>query len=462
MSFYQFIIILLARKKIAVLAFAITVVTTLVISLIMPKSYEASTTLIVNYKGADPVTGMVLPAQLMPGYMATQVDIISSQNVALKVVDQLGLDKSAVVIEAFREATEGEGNVRDWLSGVLLKKLDVRPSRESSVIHVGYEGADPQFVAVIANAFAEAYIQTNLQLKVEPAVRTAEWFSGQVASLRANLVGAQEILSNYQRDKGIVSLDQRLDVESARLAQISQQLVIAESEALDSASRRQEAISTQSINEHPDILRNPLIQNMKVELSRAEANLAEVKQRLNINHPMYQSALAEVRDLRAKLNQEHKTVTEGLTNTASISEQRVSDLQQAMDEQKSRMLNVNQQRDEMDILQRDVENAQKILNMAMQRFSQTSMEGQANQGDVAILNPAVVPLKHSSPKVLINMLLSVFLGGILAVGLALLAELIDRRVRTPEDISVGLDIPVLGVLKRRASGQSWLKQLFAH
>ena len=462
MSFYQFIVILLARKKIALLSFTITVITTLAVSLLLPKSYEATTTLIVNYKGADPLTGMVVPAQLMPGYMATQVDIISSQNVSLKVVDSLGLDKSAAAIDAFREATEGQGNITEWLASALLKKLDVRPSRESSVINLGYEGSDPQFAAAVANAFAEAYIQTNLQLKVEPSVRAAEWFNDQVISLRTNLIDAQKKLSNYQRDKGIVSLDQRLDVETARFSQISQQLVMAQAEAFDSASRRQEATNATRISENPDILKNPLIQNMKAELSRAEANLAEVKQRLNTNHPAYQAALAEVSNLRTKLNKELKTVTVGLANTASISDQRVEDLQHAMDEQKQRLLDINQQRDEMAIFQRDVENAQKILDIAMQRFSQTSMEGQANQSDVAILNPAIAPLKHSSPKVLINMILSVFLGSILAVGLALLAELVDRRVRTPEDISIGLDIPVLGVLKHQVTKKTWFKRIFSN
>ncbi|WP_020162412.1 chain length determinant protein EpsF [Cycloclasticus pugetii] len=459
MSFYQFMVILLARKKIALLAFFITVATTLALSLMLPKSFEATTTLIVNYKGTDPVTGMVLPAQLMPGYMATQVDIIGSQNVALKVVNTLGLDKSPAAIEAFADNTQGEGNITEWLAGALLKNLDVRPSRESSAINLVFDGSDPQFAAAVANAFADAYIQTSLQLKVEPSVRAAEWFNDQVASLRENLVDAQRKLTSYQRDKGIVSLDQRLDVENSRLSQISQQLVIAQAEAFDSASRRQEANNAGSIFENPDILKNPLIQNMKANLSSAEANLAEVRQRLNTNHPSYRAALAEVSNLRSKLNNELKAVTVSLSNTESISDQRVQDLQQAMDAQKQRLLDTNQERAEMAILQRNVENAQNILDIAMQRFSQTSMEGQANQSDVAILNPAVAPIKHSSPKLLVNMILSVFLGSILAVGLALLAELIDRRVRTPEDISVGLNIPVLGVLKRRASSAKKARSL---
>jgi len=91
MSFYQFLIVLKVKKKIALFAFLVTVISAVVISLILPKTYESSTALVINYKGVDPITGYSAPSQLVPGYLATQVEIISSQNVALKVVDKLEL-----------------------------------------------------------------------------------------------------------------------------------------------------------------------------------------------------------------------------------------------------------------------------------------------------------------------------------------------------------------------------------
>lgn len=99
MNFNLFLRILYARRKIIAMTLIITVLTTLVVSLLLPKTYKATTTLVLNYKGADPITGMPLPAQLLPGYMATQVDIINSRNVGLKVVDELKLAEGAAVNE---------------------------------------------------------------------------------------------------------------------------------------------------------------------------------------------------------------------------------------------------------------------------------------------------------------------------------------------------------------------------
>ena len=60
---------------------------------------------------------------------------------------------------------------------------------------------------------------------------------------------------------------------------------------------------------------------------------------------------------------------------------------------------------------------------------------------------AKIPDKPDSPKLMLNMILSVFLWGVLGLGVGLLAEMIDRRVRSPEDLVDILQAPVLGVIK---------------
>src|SRR5471032_2713619 len=134
MNFSQFLLILRARKRVILLTLVVTVLTTLVVSLIIPKTYKATSSVLLNYKGIDPLTGLPMPCQLLPGYMATQIDIITSKNVALRVVDALKLAQSPAVIAQFNDAANGKGTVRDWLADLLLKKLEIVPSRESSVV----------------------------------------------------------------------------------------------------------------------------------------------------------------------------------------------------------------------------------------------------------------------------------------------------------------------------------------
>ena len=461
MNFTQFLLIVRARYRTILLTLFITVATTLIVSLVMPKTYKATTSLVLNYKGVDPVTGLTLPAQLMPGYMATQVDIISSPRIALKVVDDLKLADGSAVQEQFIDDTEGKGTIRDWLAGLLLKKLDVVPSRESSVLDISFKGADPQFAAAVANAFAAAYQQVSIQLKVEPSQKASGYFNEQIKLLRDRLERAQNRLSAYQQEKGIVNADNRLDVESARLSELSSQLVIAQGQAMEAGSRQRQAQG--SAGASPDVLANPLIQNLKVSLAMAEAKFADTAQKLDKNHPQYQAARSEVDALRSNLQEQIKVASSGVAGNARILQQRETEIRAALAAQKAKVMDLNGARDELKVLTNEMESAQRAYEGASQRYTQTSMEGQSNQSDVAVLNPAVAPILPSSPKLLLNIVISVFFGTMFGLGFGMLAELMNRRVRSAEDLVEVLKVPVLGVIQwnspHRRRGRPFIRGL---
>jgi chain length determinant protein EpsF len=444
MNFAQFLLILQARKKIVLLTLLVTVAATLVVSLLLPKTYEATSSLVMNYKGVDPLTGMALPGQLLPGYMATQIDIISSKNVALRVVDQLKLAESPAVIAQFNESTGGKGTVRDWLAELLQKKLDIVPAKESSVLNVTFKASDPQFAAAVANAFADEYQKINVQLKVEPMKKATNYFNSQLKVLRDNLEVAQAKLSKYQQEHGIVSVDNRLDVESMRLNDLSAQLVAAQSQAMEANSRQSVAHGSGSAS--PDVTASPVVQNLRVNLAQQESKLAEMGQRLGRNHPQYQSAAAEVTRLRAGLNEQTALVTSSVSNNANVFAQREAALRTALADQKTKVLQLNRQRDEMNVLNKDVESAQRAFDNASQRSSQTRIEGGNDQSDVSVLNPAVAPIEPAGPRVVLNTVLSLLLGGMLGIGIAMLSEMFDRRVRSEADLAEVVRIPVLATI----------------
>ncbi|MDP3088166.1 MAG: chain length determinant protein EpsF [Methylotenera sp.] len=445
MNLTQFLLILKARHKIILITFGLTVLTTLVVSLLLPKSYTATTSLVLNYKGMDPVTGLALPAQLMPGYMATQVDIITSRNVAIKVVDQLKFAESEKAKEQFDQATQGVGDIRAWFADLLLQNLDVKPSRESSVLEISFSGSDPKFAAVVANAFANAYQQTNIELKVEPAQKASEFLGEQTKTLRLNLESAQARLSKYQQEKGLTSVMGNLDVESARLNDLSSQLVMAQSQTYEANSRQQRTRGNG--DDSPDVAANPVVQNLKIDIVRGESKLSELSQRVGLSHPQYMSANAELSKLKSQLLEETSKASRTIGGTAHIHQQREAELRAALAAQKARVLELNLSRDQLAVQQRDVENAQRALDAASQRLTQTTLEGNVNQTDVAVLNLAIPPQDHSSPKIMLNILLSIFLGTMLGVGFGLLAEMMDRRVRSREDISELLQIPVFALIE---------------
>lgn len=436
MNLSQFIRILLARYQIVLFVFFITTSTTLVVSILLPKSYKATTTVLLTSKGVDPVTGLTLPIQLMHGFMATQLDVISSTRTALMVVDGLKMDQNPSIKKQFEES-EAEGDIRHWLAALFLKNLDVEPSRESNMIAISFKGADPVFVSTMANAFARAYQEMSVRLTVEPSQQAAAYLTDQINVLRDKLDIAQRKVSRFQQEEGIVDVDNRLDVETRRLNELSSQLILAQGEIMGTGQ-----VNNSSTDGGQSVVTNSLINGLKVNLVQAEAKLADAKQKLGTNHPEYEGTIAQVKKLRMELARHTQA-----TSQNAIS--REAEIRASLDAQKTRVLTLKQARDELKLLLREVEGAQHAYENALQYLNRTSLEGRSNLSSVSMLDPATPPVTHDSPNLLLNMVFSVFLGSLLGVVFGLLIEIFDRRVRASEDLTRLLPAPVLGELDCR-------------
>lgn len=450
MNLQQFLTILWARRWLAITYLTVTLLTALVLSLLMPKQYVANTALFIEQRVVDPVTGTsVAPSQLLTSYIATQVDIITSQAVATKVVDDLKLTNDAKYQADFAK-NHGVGELRDWIAATLLKKLAVKPSRESSILQVSFTDTDAQKAVKIANAFAQAYIQTTLALRLQPAQQNADWFELQINSLRQKMEDSREQLSTFQQSSGILGSSTRLDIEDGRLEEISQQLVANQGITYELMAKKQQltkALSEKmSVESLQDILSNTFVQTLKSDLSHAEAKFAELSIKVDKNHPQYLQAEAEIANLKRKITQEITTVLNGVNNSLAASKHRDEILSSELAKQKVKVLALKKQHNEIDVLTEEVSNAQKTYDNALQRSVLTRMESEVSLSNTAVLTPAILPQKHDSPNLLINLILGFFLGTLLGIGAAIVTEMRDRRIRTPQDLSVGLNLPVFGVL----------------
>ena len=226
------------------------------------------------------------------------------------------------------------------------------------------------------------------------------------------------------------------------------------------ASSRQRGARGAGADDAPDVLADPLIQNLKAALVQSQARLAEIAQRFTPEHPRYEEAKADVDRRRAELKRSIHAASNGVSNRMSILQRREAELSSALAAQKARVLDLNLARDEIAVLGKEVESAQRAYDTATQRFSQTSLEGQSQQSEVALLNPALPPFKQASPKLLLNLLLALAAGGLIGIGLAFVAEVRDRQVRSAADLAEVLQAPVLGVFSWKGSAPPRLRRWF--
>src|SRR6185369_16343160 len=238
MSLHQFFSILRARRLLAGMILLATLALAAAWIALRPTYYAARAPVLVDVR-TDPVGVNALQGMIAPSFMATQIDIVRSERVAQRVVEMLKIDKQPKEIEHWREATEGKGSPQAWFAQELQKKLDVKPARESNIINITWRGKSPDDAARVANAFSQAYLDTSLELKTDPARGYASWFDDQVKTARQNLATAQAKLSTFQERSGLVSADEKTaDYETARLNELSSQLTTVQGLTTEGQGKR--------------------------------------------------------------------------------------------------------------------------------------------------------------------------------------------------------------------------------
>ena len=345
------------------------------------RQYTATTSLVLDFGDSGPFEQSALPRQMGASYFATQIDIIKSQRVAEEALRALPASElqelASEHLSDYKAARIDTDEAWRRLVALVIDKLRVTTSRDSRVVSLSYSSVDPERAATVANNFAQAYISTSLELNVAPARRNAEWFDNQLTQLRNKLAEKQAVLTAYQKEKGIISFDERLDSEVSRYEALSADLV------------------------------------------RAQSRTFEVRAgQLGSQHPEYRRAVEQERAVRESLDRQEKKVFE-----------------------------VKEERDELELLVQDVENARRSYDVALQEYYQSTMESQFNQTNVAILSKATSPTKSADPGKTSQVLGSATLGLLLGAMLALAAELLSRKIRTEDDIIDGLDLHVIASIK---------------
>jgi chain length determinant protein EpsF len=445
----QIVPALRARWRSALLVWIAVVAAVAAATLVLPQRYEATATLVIEMNATDPMRGQEVfrSTGSVSSYLATQVEVIKSESVALGVVRRLELHKDQSLQDQWREATEGRGEFESWLAAGLLSKLAATPSREANVVTVSYTSKSPQFAAAVANAFVQSYMDSTLQRRSGSAREFSTFFQERATSLRKTLDEAKARVSAYEQKHGLIISDSpgEQDVESARLAQLTSQLVRLQDEATDAANRRRQAAS--GADRMREVRSDPEVIELTKILAAREGELAKLKTQFGDQHPAVVEVRQAISELRASLSAATKRAAATFDVPVASNDARIAELRKAIEQQQAVVLQRRSQRNAAAGLLRDVENAQKAYDAVLQRASATALEAQnTNQPDVSIVKAPTPPAKPSSIYLLINLFVAAFLAPLLGALYALFREAQDRRLRTISDVTGLLQQPLLLML----------------
>jgi len=442
MTFHQFLNILNKRKFSIIFIFILTVSASFAVTKIIPKSYKATASVLLNLRGVDLVTNssIRLPTN-------THIGILNSRRVALKVVENLGLSSQQRYISSFLKANKrGTLDINSFIANQIGDGLSIGAGRKLGVISISYESTSPSLAKVMANAFVDAYIETIIEMNNDLPKRTSFWFAKEVDQYRINYEKALNELSAYQKASGIFDASE-FDYEKDFLIELNTQLFDSQKQ-LSELNLKISAID-KDLSNFSDIVEDQTVETIRLNLMKAQTAFYEQASTLDKNHPDYKKLLRQVGSMRSFLKKETQTAYEKLLRKRDSLVTTIKSIKNSIQSQKDKINLLNEKYEKLKQLEVTVNELNNIYSQAKTRLNDLKLQAKSNasESEVSILTKAIEPTDHFKPKLFKIMILGVFFGFVLAISYAMLRELVKRRVRIEDDITVSVGLPVVGQLK---------------
>lgn len=438
LSLRQLLAILWAWRKVTLAVIAGALLLALAASKLLPKTYTATATLMVNYEIYDPLGGKEFPIGLLGSYMATQIELMRSSEVLLEVVRRLGLNRDQHYTAGF---DGGPDRLDEWVRSRLERNLTIEQGRlGSQLIHITYSASKPERAASVVNTLAAVYAEQQHSRLTGPARERADRYTEQLKELQDKVARAQDEVTAFRASNGTIDPTAKIDIEMQMLGTLEQRL-------LETQNNRRAAESQLSgdLSVGDQVLNSPLVQTLKAKLAADAARLAELRATLGPRHPQLIELESQIQYSQRALNTETGNYRRNTSSTVTASRQLETSLQQAVDEQRGKVIAARQLQDELGKYELELESAQSVYRRALEGYDQIMFASGGHYTNVRFVGPAPEPLKPSKPNLLKNLALALAAGLAMGVLGPLGYELLfNRRVRCRDDLERDYELPVLG------------------
>jgi polysaccharide biosynthesis transport protein len=425
--------IMRANKARAVTITLLLFVATLLIVWLLPKSYTAQATVLVNFESNDGTRQA--PPDLYTSYLSTQVALIQSREVLEGTINRLGLTKDPEFTSGFKD--DGVTTLESFVEKKLDAALGVEQGKGIQLIYVSVTSRDRNKAAKIANTIVDEYSLTQGH-GTDPKSRRAHEYSEQLADLKNKVTGAEQHMADFRRRTGVTDIAAQNDGETQTLATLEQQLLQAENQRRTAESR---TVADQDASDQA--MASQVVQGLKNQLSTLQSQLAQLTSTLGPKHPRVLELQSQIASTRHSLDHEIQALSQNTTGEVSSAAQLEAKLRRAVDDQRAKLVQIRALQDEGQKLQLELESAQTVYKRALDGFDQSMF------ATASLASRAVPPIEASKPNkpmlVVVGTLVALLLGLGGPVGYELLFH---RRLHSRADIERDLGVPVLAELDR--------------
>src|SRR5712692_5021837 len=387
----------------------------------------------------------------LDNYIETQSKILTSETMALQTIrggvlsGQADFASDTSASDAL--STGSLANLKPPPElGSFLASLSVKRVPNSRLMDVSFESTNPLLAAQIVNAHIKNFIEQNFQSRYEATTRASTWLTDQLNELKIRVEKAEDARITYEHQNQIWALDgDKQNVTTQRMADLNKELTDAQSERMRKQSLFEFA-KAGDMDSVPQIRDNPVVQDLFRRRTELYSQYTDALNQYGPNFPKVLRLQSQVKEIEAAAEKEKKGVIARLESEYRESRQREELLTQALDQQKAEVNQIGRAHVQYSILKREAEANKALYDGLLTKLKEAGISAGLRSSNIRVVDPAMVPTYPSRPAKTRNVVLSLLVGLVGGIGLALLREYMDNTVKSPDDVETLARLPSLAVV----------------
>lgn len=413
-------------------------------------------TRIVNVQGVEPET-----TPIDAEFYQTQYGLLESHSLAERVVRQLRLADDKAFFARFgrddlfdsqsdAERVHNRSEREKVAADILLDHLAVNPIRLSRLVDVSFTSSDPAFSAQVANAWSTAFIEANLERRFAATAYARKFLEDRLGQIRQRLEESERKLVGYASKEAIINIPvgsnregqtEERSLTADSLATLNQALAqaVADRVAAESRLRRTSGTSREDLS-------NTTLGTLREQRAQAAAEYSRLMTQFEPGYPAAKALAAQIATLDRSIAAEEGRGSNLLQADYRNALEREQRLRERVNALKGEFLDQRTRSIDYNILQRDVDTNRELYNGLLQRYKEIGVAGGVGNNNVSVVDPAAIPTRPSSPRVVLNLLLALLGGLAVGIGLAVVRSQMDETVSDPGSVEAKVGIPLLGAI----------------
>lgn len=432
-----------------------------------PPSYRASAIVQIERDGTQIVTfGQTSQAvgsfdTDKDPFFRTRYELLKSRLIAKKVIDELNLYSSLVPVQEEKtfslsslksifgsdESTVQKTPERIDYPSIFLHNLLVQPIGGTHLVEVFYEAPSAEEAKNIVSSLINNFIKGQIETKSETGQYAKEFLSQQLAESRKRLRNSEEALVKYANDKGILGVDDKQTRHVKKLENLDAALVKAEIDRIEAESLYQQMKKVGSVSA---VLTNPVVGSLKGRLVQLEGDYQEMLKTFKPNYPDMVRLKQQINNVRGKLQKEMVNIQRSMRSDFLAAKRQEDKIRTELSHFNRKMYDLQNSSVDYNTLKREVNTNGKLYNNLLQRLDEVNVASAVNTSNISIIEPAIVPFSKYRPRPKLNIIIGLFSGLLLGLGLAFLRDALDHTIKSPEELERFSGLPVLGMIPRVA------------